>query len=176
MSLEQGDRGLSIRERGNDDSGRRISMFRSKYESRDEKSTDGKEVLPLRDMTVSYMGMSYPNYHVENYEVDGHVTGPDDGLDLTDHASIPTGSMPYKIPPWDHSDGFDDEGLIIDPKSDTEGKEPMVDRNKYSVHDSPECYDGSAQLVQLKQPSCHREEVGTGGGGYLCQRPNLRSC
>ena len=162
MSLEQGDRGLSIRERGNDDSGRRISMFRSKYESRDDKSTDGKEVLPLRDMTVSYMGMSYPNYHVENYEVDGHVTGPDDGLELTDHASIPTGSMPYKIPPWDHSDSFDDEGLIIDPKSDTEGKELLVYGKQDIVRGIPKCYNGTTQLVQMKQPPHHREEAGAG--------------
>ena len=55
LLLERGDHGLSTRERGNNKPGRRISMARSKDKSRDEKSTDGKAVLPLPDMTVSPM-------------------------------------------------------------------------------------------------------------------------
>ena len=55
LSLERGDHGLSTRERGNDDPGRRISMARSKDKSRDEKSIDGQAVLPLPDMIVSPM-------------------------------------------------------------------------------------------------------------------------
>ena len=71
--------------------------------------------------------MSYPNDHLEDHEGDGHVTRPDDGLELTDHASIPTGSTPAKMPPRDHSDSFDDEGPSIDPKADKEGKETVMD-------------------------------------------------
>ena len=57
---------------------------------------------------------------------------------------------------------FYDEGQSIDTKSDTEGNEPVVDGNQDSVRVSPKCYNGSAQLVQLKQPPHHREESGTG--------------
>ena len=102
-------------------------MARSKDKSRDEKSTDGKAVLPLPDMTVSPMELRYPNDHLEDHERDGDVTRPDDDLEDNDHASIPTGSTPAKITPQDHSDSFDDEGLSIDTKTDTEGKEPVVD-------------------------------------------------
>ena len=108
--------------RGDDESGRRRSIARSKDKLRDEESTDGQSVLPLLDMTLSPMELVYPNDHLEDHEGDGHITRPDDGLELTDHTSIPTGSTPDKIPPQDHSDIFDDEGLSIDPKSDTEGK------------------------------------------------------
>ena len=137
-------------------------MTRSKDKSRDDKSTDGKAVLPLPDMTVSPMELSYLNDHLEDYEGDGLVTRPEDGLDLTDHASIPTGSTPAKIPPRDHSDRFNDEGMSIYPKADAEGKEPVVDGKQDSVRVSPKCYNRSAQLVQLKQPSHHCEEAGTG--------------
>ena len=74
-------------------------MARSKDKSRDEKSTDGKAVLPLPDMTVSSMEFRYPNDHLEDHEVYGNVTISDYCIDLTDHASIPNGSMPAKIPP-----------------------------------------------------------------------------
>ena len=94
-------------------------MARSKNKSMDKKSTDGKAVLPLRDMTVSPMELSYPNDHLEYHEGDGHVTRPDEGLEPTDHASIPTGSTQDKIPPRYHSDRYDDEGLSIDTKDDT---------------------------------------------------------
>ena len=53
--------------RGNDETGRHISMARPKYKSRDEKSTDGKSVLPLTDMTVSPMELSYPNDNLEDH-------------------------------------------------------------------------------------------------------------
>ena len=97
-------------------------MARLKDKSRDEKSTDGQAVLPLPDMTVSPMELSYPNDHLEDHEGDGHVTRPDDGLDIADHASITTGITPAKTPPRDNSDSFDDEGPSINPKADTEGK------------------------------------------------------
>ena len=45
----------------------------------------------------------------------------DKGLELTDHASIPTGSTPAKMPPQDQRDIFDDEGPSIEPKADTGG-------------------------------------------------------
>ena len=108
-------------------------------------------------MTFSPMELSYPYYHLEDHEVDGNVTIPDDGLELTDHASIPTVRTPAKMPPWYHSDSFYDEGLSIDPKADTEGKKPMVDGKQDSVCGSPKCYNGSAQLVKLNQPPHHRE-------------------
>ena len=69
--------------------------------------------------------------------------------------------VPDKNPLWDHSDNFDDEGLSIEPKADTEGKEPVVDGNQDSMCGSPECYNGSAQNFQLKQPPHHCEEAGT---------------
>ena len=162
LSLEQADHGLSTRARGNDETGRRRSMARSKDKSRDEKSTYGQAILPLPDMTVLPMGLSYPNDHLEDHEGYRHVTRPDSGLELTDHASIPTVRTPEKIPPWDHSDRFDDEGPRIDPKDDTEGKKPVVDGNQDSVSGSTNCYNGSAQLVQLKQLTHHHEEAGTG--------------
>ena len=62
------------------------------------------------------MELSYPNYHLEDHEVDGNVTIPDDGLELTDHASIPTVRTPAKMPPWYHSDSFYDEGLASIPR------------------------------------------------------------
>ena len=99
LSLELGDHGLSTRARGDDEPGRRRSMARSKDKSRDKKSTDRQAVLPLPDMRFSLMELSYPNDHLEDHEVDGHVTRPDNGLELTDYASIPTGSTPAKIPP-----------------------------------------------------------------------------
>ena len=37
----------------------------------------------------------------------------------------------------------------------------MVDEKQDIDHGSPKCYNGSAQLVQLKQPPYHREESGT---------------
>ena len=83
-------------------------MARSKDKLRDNKSTDGQAVLTLPYMTVSPMELSYPNDHLEDHEGYGHVTRPDDGLEITDHASIPTGSTPAKMPPRDHSDIFDD--------------------------------------------------------------------
>ena len=101
-------------------------------------------------MTVSPMELSYPNDHLEDHEGYGHVTRPDDGLEITDHASIPTGSTPAKMSPWNQSESFDDEGPSINPKADTEGKEPVVDGKKDSVHGSPKCYNGSAQIVQTK--------------------------
>ena len=108
-----------MRERGSDEPGRRRSMARSKYKLRDEKSTDGQAVLPMLEMTVSNMKLRHPNDHLDDYEGDGHVTRPDNVLETTDHASIPTGNTPSKMPPWDHSDSFDDEGTSIDPKDDT---------------------------------------------------------
>ena len=68
---------------------------------------------------VSPMELRQPNDHLNDYEGDGRVTRPDNGLDTTDHASIPTGSTPSKISPWDHSDIFNDEGTSIDPKAYT---------------------------------------------------------
>ena len=94
-------------------------MVRSKDKLRDEKSTDGQAFLPLMDMTVSYLELRYRNDHLEDHEGDGRVTIPDNGLDLTERASIPTGSTPAKMPPWNHSDRFDDEGPSIKPKADT---------------------------------------------------------
>ena len=73
-----------------------------------------------------------------------------------------TGSMPAKIPPRDHSDIFYDEGRIINPKANTEGKEKVVDGKQDIVHDSLKCYNGSAQLFQLKYSPHLREESGTG--------------
>ena len=122
VSLLLRDIGLSTRARENDEPGRRKLMARSKYKSRDEKSTDGQAVLPLPDMTVSPMELSYPNDHSEYHEGDGNVTRTDNGLELTDHASIPTGITPYKILPRDHSTRFDDEGTSINTKADTEGR------------------------------------------------------
>ena len=119
LFLELGEYGLLLRARGGDDSEMRGSMARSKDKLRDEKSTDGQAVLTLPDMTVSPMELSYPNDHLEYHEVYGNVTRPDKGLEFTYHSSIPTGSTPAKIPPWYHSDRFDDEGPIIDPKADT---------------------------------------------------------
>ena len=72
------------------------------------------------------MELSYHNDHLEDHEGDGHVTRSNDGIELTDHASIPTGSTTANIQPRDQSDSFDDEGPIIDRKADTEGKEPVV--------------------------------------------------
>ena len=86
LSLEQGDHGLSTQARGNDDPGRSRSVDRSKDKLRDEKSIDGKEVLPLPDMTVSPMELRYPNDHLKDHEGDGNVTRPDAGPELTDHA------------------------------------------------------------------------------------------
>ena len=127
LLLEQWDHGLSTRVRGNDKPGRRRSMARSKDKLTDEKSTYGQAVLPLPDMTVSPMELSYPNDHLEYNERDGHITRPDEGIELTEKSSIPTGSMPAKMPPQDHSDSFDDEGPSINPKADKEEKEPVVD-------------------------------------------------
>ena len=61
LLMERGDHGLSTRERGNDEPGRRRSMARSKDKLRDDKSTDGQAVLTLPDMTVSSMEVSYHN-------------------------------------------------------------------------------------------------------------------
>ena len=118
-------------------------------------------------MTVSPMELSYHNDHLEYHKVDGNVTRPDGSIELTDHASITTGSTPAKIPHRDHSDSFDDEGPSIEPKADIEGKEPVVDVNQDSVRGSPKFYNGSAQFVQLKQPPHHREESGTGVSSSL---------
>ena len=104
------------------------------------------------------MEFRYPNDHLEDHEVDGHVTRPDAGLEITDHVSIPTGSMPDKIPPQDHSDSFDDEGKSINPKDDTEGKETEANGKQDIVCGRIKCYNGSAQLVQLKQTPHHREK------------------
>ena len=156
LSLERGDHGLSTWEKRNDEPGRRRSMARSKDKSRDKKSTDGQAVLTLPDMTVSPMELSYYNDHLEDHEGYGHVTRPEEGLDITDHASIPTGSTPAKIPTRYHSAIFDDEWTIINIKDYTEGKEPVVDGNQDSVRGRPKCYNGSAQLVQPKQPPHHR--------------------
>ena len=112
-------------------------MARSKDKSRDKKSTDGKAVLPLLDMKVSTMELSYINDNLEDHEGDGHVTIPENGIELTDHKSIPTDSIPAKIPPRDHSVRFDYEGSSIDPKADTEGKEPVVHGNQYRVSGIP---------------------------------------
>ena len=132
-------------------------MARSKDKSRDKKSTDGKAFLPLPDMTVSPMELIYTNDHLEDREGDGHLTRPDDGLALTNHASIPTGITPSKITPRDHSDSFDEEGPSVYSKSHTEGKELVVDGNQDSVCGIPKCYNCSVQLVQLKQLPRHRE-------------------
>ena len=94
-------------------------------------------------MTVLPMEFSYPNYHLEDHEGDGHVTRPEKILDLTDQASIPTGSTPAKMPPRYHSDSFDYEGTSMKTKADTEGKEPVVDGKQYSVRGIPKCYNGS---------------------------------
>ena len=127
-------------------------MSKSKDKLRDKKSTYGQAVLPLPDMMVSPMEYSYPNAHLEDYEGDGHITRPDAGLQLTEHASIPNGSTPAKIPSRDNSESFDDEGTSIEPKADTEGKERVVDDKQVSVCVRPKFYNGYAQLVQLQQP------------------------
>ena len=137
-------------------------MARSKDKSRDEKSTDGQAVLPLPGMTLSPMELRYPNDHLEYHEGDGPVTRPDNSIELTDHASIPTGITPTKITPQDHSGRFYDEVLSIDPKADTEWKEPVVNGKQDIVRGIPKCYNGSAQLVQLKQLPRHRDDSGTG--------------
>ena len=82
-------------------------MAMSEDKLRDEKSTDGQEVLPLPDMKVSPMELSYPNDYLEDHGRDGHVTILDKVIELTYHVSIPTVSTPVKIPPRDHSDIFD---------------------------------------------------------------------
>ena len=122
LFLEQGDNCLSTRVRGGDNPGKRRSIAKSENKSRGEKSTYRQVVLPLSDLMVSPMELSYPNDHLEDHEGDGHVTRPDDGLDIADHASITTGITPAKTPPQDNSDSFDDEGPSINPKADTEGK------------------------------------------------------
>ena len=66
----------------------------------------------MPNMIVSPMELSHPDDHLEDHEEDGHVTRSADSLEITNHVSIPTGSMPAKIPPWDHSDSFDDEGSL----------------------------------------------------------------
>ena len=109
----------------------------------------------------------HPNDHSEYHEGDGSATRPDDGLEITDHVSIPIGSTPDKIPPWDHSDSFDDERPIIDTKADTEGNEPVVDGKQDRVRVSPKCYNSYAQLVQLKKPPHNREEAVTGVASSL---------
>ena len=119
-------------------------MARSKDKQRNEKSTYGQAVLPLLDMTVSPMEFIYPNYYLQYHGGYGHVTRPDDGLELTDHASITTCSTPAKMPPQDHSDSFDDEGPSINPKADKEEKEPVVDVKQDNVHGRSKCYNGSA--------------------------------
>ena len=86
LLLERGDHGLSMRERGNDDPGRRRSMARSKDKYRDKKSTDRQALLPLPDMTVSPMKLRYPNDHLEDHEGYGHVARPNDSLEISDHA------------------------------------------------------------------------------------------
>ena len=63
------------------------------------------------------------------------------------------------MPLWDHSESFDDEGTIMDTKSDTEGKEPVADGNQESVRERSNWYNGSAQIVQLKQTPHHREKA-----------------
>ena len=42
-------------------------MAMSKDKSRDDKSIDGQAILPLPDMTVSHMGLSYPNDNLEDH-------------------------------------------------------------------------------------------------------------
>ena len=113
-------------------------------------------------MTVSPMALIYPNDYLEDHEGDTYVTRLDYSLELTHHASIRTGNTPAQMPPRDHSDSFDDKETSINPKADTEGKEPVAVGNQYSVCGSPKCYNGSVQLVQMKQPPHHREELGTG--------------
>ena len=137
-------------------------MARSKDKSSDDKSTYGQAVLPLPEMTVSSMELSYPNDHLEDHKGDGNVTRTNNSLELTKHESIPTGSTPVKTTPRDHSDSFDNEGPSIKPKADKKEKEPVVDIKQDSVHGSPKCYNGYSQLVQLKQPPHHRDEAGTG--------------
>ena len=128
-------------------------MARLKDKSRDKKSTDGQAVLPLPDMTVSPMESSYPDDHLEDHKVDGKVTILDNGLELTDHASILNGSTPDKIPPRYHSDSFHDERPSIDTKADVKGKELVVYGKQDSVRVRPKCYNGYAQIFQLKQPT-----------------------
>ena len=163
MLLEKWDHGLSTRVRGGDDPGRRRSMARSKDKSKDKKSIDGQAFLTLPDMTVSPMEFIYPNDHLEDHEGDRHVTRPDNGIEITDHASIPTGNTPAKMPPQDHSYILYDERPSIDPKADTERKKPVVGVKQDSVRSIPKCYNCSAQLVQVKQPPYHYEEEGTVG-------------
>ena len=53
---------------------------------RDNKSKDGKAVLPLPDMTASPMELRYPNDHLEDHEGDWHIARPDNSIEITDHA------------------------------------------------------------------------------------------
>ena len=92
------------------------------------------------------MELSYPNYCLEYHEEDGNITRPEDGLEITDHASIPTVSTPEKMPPRYHSDSFDYKEPMIDTKADIEGKEPVVDGKQDILRGSPKCYNGSVQL------------------------------
>ena len=130
--------------REDDEPGRRRSMARSKDKSRDEKYIDGQSVLPLLDMKVSPMQLSYNNDHLEDQEGVGHVTRPDEDIELTDHASIPTGITPAKMTPRYLSDSFDDEGPSINPKADKEEKEPVVNVKQDNLHGRSKCYNGSA--------------------------------
>ena len=50
--------------------------------------------------------------------------------------------MPYKMPPRDHSESFDNEGPSINTKADAEGKEPVVNLKQDIVRGSPKCYNG----------------------------------
>ena len=136
--------------REDDEPGRRRSIARSKDKSRDEKYIDGQSVLPLLDMKVSPMQLSYNNDNLEDQEGVGHVTRPDEDLELTDHASIPTGITPAKMTPRYLSDSFDDEGQSINTNADTKVKEPVVSVNQDSVCGRPKWHNGYAQLVQLK--------------------------
>ena len=43
----------------------------------------------------------------------------------------------------------------------------MVDGEQESLRGIPKCYNGSGKLVQLKQPTHHREEAGTGVASML---------
>ena len=86
MLLEREYHGLSTQVKGDCALGRHRSMDRSKYKLRDKKSTDGQAALPLSDMTVSPMELIYPNDHLEDHEVDGNITIPDEGLEIIYHA------------------------------------------------------------------------------------------
>ena len=67
LLMERGDHWLSTRSRGNSELERRRAMARSKDKPRDEKSTDGQSFLPLPDMKVSPMELSYTNDHLEDH-------------------------------------------------------------------------------------------------------------